>query len=164
MAAPGVYDITEHNGGSSSSSFCCPEIRYNLIQGEHKKVIACDFCWYFSNACRFLHEIWHSCMLSNKKEPVADEIRMQTWTRQTEVLQIHFTTKFCWNTCANDIIMLFQPRYRPFLSVPASCRTGCKRTVTIGKNEWPSSSPDLNPLHSRMVNHGGKVPLTPAEA
>ena len=29
----------------------------------------------------------------------------------------------------NDKIMLFQPRQLPFLSVRASCKTGCKRTV-----------------------------------
>ena len=62
-----------------------------------------DICWYFSNACRYLHDIL-AVKQSNK-----------------------FIAKFCWNMSASDKIMLFQSRQPPFLSVRASCRT--KRTV-----------------------------------
>ena len=43
--------------------------------------------------------------------------------RTVKQSNIHFITKFGWNTSEKDKIILFQLRQPPFLSVWASCRT-----------------------------------------
>ena len=41
-----------------SHTYMCAKMN---IQGEHKKVVPYDFCRYFSNSWRFLHEILQNC-------------------------------------------------------------------------------------------------------
>jgi len=38
--------------------YCLKRFLRHALKVEHKKVTPCDFCWYFSNACRFVHEIF----------------------------------------------------------------------------------------------------------
>ena len=66
------------------------------VQGEFKKVTSCDFCWYFSNACKFLREI-----LRNKIYTLSPSF-------------VH------WGLCLKKTrLYCFSQDINPFLSVPS---------------------------------------------